>query len=119
MGKSEQRSAKELIGEVAALGRVQQSLESLTDRQIGQLVWNDVLEEVPMVSRAWGIASEAAERLFRSTTGARYPEEALNHIERLPDCPLCGSPMLRFIGFGEPDYKKCEGCSSKFSEEQR
>jgi hypothetical protein len=94
----------------------------MTDRQVGQLVWNDVLDEVPMACRAWGIAAEAAERLFRSKAGTRLPEEVLNDINNLPECSLCGGEMLHFIGLGEPDFKRCERCGSKIpksTEEQR
>jgi hypothetical protein len=46
MNKSEHRSANELIGEVASLGRIQQGLESLSDRQVGQLMFDRVWDEL-------------------------------------------------------------------------
>ena len=116
MNKSEHRSANELIGEVASLGGIQQGLESLSDRQVGQLMFDRVWDELPMVSGCLGIAIEATERLFRSRAGARGEHEELNDIEHLPGCPLCGEAMLHYIGIGEPDYRKCNVCACKIPE---
>jgi formate dehydrogenase maturation protein FdhE len=110
------RNAKELIGEVASLGGIQQSLESLTDRQIGQLMFDRVWNEVPMISGALGIVIEATERLFRSPAGVRGEHEEFNDIEHLPDCPLCGEAMLHYVGIGEPDFRKCNVCACKIPE---
>lgn len=110
------RSAKELLGEVASLGRIQQRLESMTDRQVGQKVWTDVLNELPMDSHTWGIAAEAAERLFRSQGGVRGEHEEFNDIENLPVCPMCRGNMFHHVGIAEPDYRKCESCGYKVQE---
>ncbi len=110
------RGAKELISEVAALGRMQQNLKSLTDRQIGQKCFDVVWEQLPMVSGALAIVIEGTERLFRSQAGARGEHEVLNDIDRLPLCPLCGEAMLHYIGIGEPDHQKCNVCGHKIEE---
>jgi formate dehydrogenase maturation protein FdhE len=112
------RRAEKLIGEVAALGRVQQSLESLTDRQVGQLMFNHVWEALPMASSAMSISIEATHRLFRSQAGARGEHELLNNPENLPDCPQCKRPMLHYVGIGEADYRYCEACRYKIEEQQ-
>jgi formate dehydrogenase maturation protein FdhE len=116
------RNAKELVSEVAALGRVQQNLGSMSDRQLAQLCSDHLWDSFPMASAALCVLAEVTERLFRSQAGARQKNEVMNDLETLPKCPLCRGVMFHRVGFGEADYAKCEVCGCKIpesTEEQR
>jgi len=110
------RCAKELICEVASLGRVQQSLESMSDRQIGQLMFDHIWDSLPMASAGLCVVEEATERLFRSEAGVRQKNEVMNDLNTLPDCPLCRGVMFHRVGFREADHLMCEGCGCKIPE---
>ncbi len=114
LGQSEQNSLRALV----TTGKLMRDLEALSDRQIGQLMFDVVWDVLDMVSPAFSISAEASERLFRSPSGSRDPDEVLNDPDKLPDCPICGQPMMRYIGIGEPDYLKCVtvGCGHRIVE---
>lgn len=88
-------------------GEVGSHLSSLTDRQIGQLVFDVVWDELGLVSPALSICIEAIERLFRSPAGARPEGKRFNDINNLPACPVCEEDMLHYVGIDEPDYDQC------------
>jgi hypothetical protein len=113
------RSEQDVLRSLSSTGKLQRNLESLSDRQVGQLMFDKVWEAVPMTSPAMSISIEATERLFRSQAGARTEEEVFNHPDKLQVCPDCGQPMLlRYVGIGEPDYSRCESCGRQFEERQ-
>lgn len=101
-----------------AYGELGRRLPTLADRQIGQLVWDVVLDDLGLVSPAMSISIEASERLFRSIAGARTTAR-LNVPGALPTCPQCGEEMMHFIGVGEPDYRQCASlnCEHKIREQ--
>lgn len=78
------------------------------------VVWG----EFDVVTPAMSISVEGTERLFRSRLRARGRNEVLNDPDKLSDCPICGNPMMHYIGIGEPDYRKCVtvGCGHKIAE---
>ena len=89
--------------------RLDISLPNLTDRQIGQLVFDIVWDEVQNSNVAITICYEALERLFRSSAGARPEDERFNDLNgKSPVCPVCGDFMLHFVGVGEPDFDQCQ-----------
>jgi hypothetical protein len=102
-----------ILGRLCGAGRLQGDIESLTDRQIGQLMFDVVWDALELVSPAMSISIEATYRLLRSPAGARAELEVLNDLDNLPDCPRCGESMLHYIGIGEPDYLRCTDCGFK------
>lgn len=99
-------------------GDIGARLTALSDRQIGQLMFNHVGDDFCFGSPEASICNEATERLFRSKAGARGENEEFNDPIELPDCPKCGQPMMHYIGFNEPDYRKCVSlkCEHKIEE---
>jgi hypothetical protein len=93
-------------------------LVRLSDRQIGQLMFDLVGDDFGFGSPEASICNEATERLFRSKAGARGENEEFNNLSHLPVCPKCGSDMLYFIGLDEPDFRRCTavGCRHKIEE---
>lgn len=102
-------------------GDVGRRLRDLSDRQIGQLMFDYVGDDFCFGSPQGSICSEATERLFRSPAGARADNEEFNNLNELPACPRCGSDMLHFVGIDEPDYRLCTGieCQHKIEEPNR
>lgn len=100
-------------------GEVGSHLPSLTDRRIGQLVFDVVWDELGLVSPALRICIEAIERLFRSPAGARPEDEVFNDIDKLPICPQCGEGMMHFVGI--EDYDECVSlkCSHKIPKREQ
>ena len=75
-------------------------LAGLADRQVGQLLLDEVWPRLNPVDPESTICLHAADRLRGSPT------------ERCPACPRCGSEMIRHIGIDEPDFLECAllGC---------
>lgn len=82
-------------------------MRSLSDRQVGQLMFDHIGDEYAFGSPETAICNEATQRLFRSPAGARSIDEFFNDPHMLPLCPRCGEAMMRFVGIGEPDYLEC------------
>jgi hypothetical protein len=99
-------------------GNVGARLTQLSDRQIGQLMFDLVGDNFGFGSPEASISNEATERLFRSKAGARAENEEFNNLNELPACPWCGSDMLHFVGIDEPDFRRCTsvGCRHKIKE---
>jgi hypothetical protein len=96
----------------AALG---DRLNGLSDRQIGQLLfdfcWPDLLVDGPELI----IVKQAIDRLRRSTGGAVTNEEAQDNLKQQPVCPKCGNEMFLHYGIDELDFWLCDcaGCRHK------
>lgn len=97
---------RDVLKAIVATGEIQR-LQRLSDRQVGQLMFDHVWDALKRVSLAMTIGIEATERLFRSPAGARCRNEVFNHPDKLPDCPKCGEPKMHLVGIGEPDYLLC------------
>lgn len=107
-----------VVDSLVASGEIGGRLRDLTDRQVGQLMFDVVWHELGLVSPAMSICTEATERLFWSQAGARAESDEFNHLNNLPICPRCGSDMLRYVGIDEPDYRLCTllACRHKIEE---
>lgn len=109
-----------VIERLCVAGGLQQRLEELNDRQVGQLMFDVVWDEFEIASPAFTITLEATHRLFRSSGGASTGEKRINDPGHLPSCPKCGEDMMHFIGIDEPDYRRCVSlvCRLKIEEPQ-
>jgi hypothetical protein len=70
-------------------------LAGLADRQIGQLLLDEVWPGLSPLAPESTICLHAADRLRGSPK------------EKCPACPKCGSEMIRHIGIDEPDFLEC------------
>jgi hypothetical protein len=70
-------------------------LAGLADRQVGQLLLDEVWPGLSPVAPESTICLHAADRL------RGWPNE------KCPACPKCGAEMIRRIGIDEPDFLEC------------
>ena len=75
-------------------------LAGLADRQVGQLLLDEVWPGLSPFAPESAICLHAVDRLRGSSK------------EECPTCPKCGSEMIRHIGIDEPDFLECAllGC---------
>jgi hypothetical protein len=101
------------VGMLLAAGVLDRHLDALSDRQVGQLMADNVGRDLGIVQPESTICHQATRRLFRSTNGS-FTEEPSAHNER-PSCPKCGNEMLLHYGIDEPDFYQCTflGCGHK------
>jgi hypothetical protein len=90
------------IGTLLAAGALDRHLAELTDKQIGQLLRDDVGNDLGILQPEATICNQATRRLFRSELGSLEDELPLR-----PPCPLCGNDMLFQHGIDEPDFFEC------------
>jgi hypothetical protein len=69
-------------------------LAGLADRQVGQLLLDQVWPGLSLLAPESTICLHAADRL-------RGP------MKQRPACPNCGSEMIRHVGIDEPDFLEC------------
>jgi len=69
-------------------------LAGLADRQVGQLLLDQVWPGLSPLAPESTICLHAADRLRGS-------------LKESPGCPKCGSEMIRHVGIEEPDYLEC------------
>ena len=81
-------------------------LDGLSDRQIGQLLFDCCWPELYVDSPELIIVTEAIDRL-RSTRGGLANEDVQESLERLV-CPKCGNEMFLHYGIDEPDFWLCD-----------
>jgi hypothetical protein len=95
------------IGVLWAAGVLDKYLTQLTDRQVGQLMFDHVGRDLGIAQPEATICSQATQRLFRSRSGSLEGEFPL----RRP-CPECRNEMLFHYGIDESDYFECvyRGC---------
>lgn len=89
----------------AALG---DRLNGLSDRQIGQLLFDFCWPELYVDGPELLICTHAIDRLRRSTGGAVTNEEAQDNLKQQPVCPKCGNEMFLHYGIDEPDFWLCD-----------
>ncbi len=69
-------------------------LAGLADRQVGQLLLDEVWPGLSPLAPESTICLHAADRLR-------------GQMKQSPTCPKCDSEMIRHIGIDEPDFLKC------------
>ena len=96
----------------AALG---DRLNELSDRQIGQLLFDFCWPELYVDGPELVIVTQAIDRLRRSMEGPGKNEEAQGKLKQRPVCPKCGNEMFLHCGIDEPDSWLCDylGCQLK------
>ena len=70
-------------------------LAGLADRQVGQLLLDQVWPGLSPLAPESTICLHAADRLRGSQK------------EKCPACPKCGSETIRHVGIDEPDFLEC------------
>jgi len=90
------------IGTLLAAGALDRHLAELTDKQIGQLIFDEVGNDLGALQPEATICNQATRRLFRSDSGRLDEESPLR-----PPCPMCGNDMFFHYGIDEPDYFEC------------
>jgi len=90
-------------------------LNELSDRQIGQLLFDFCWRELYVDGPELIIVTQAIDRLRRSTGGSFTNEEAQENLMQQPVCPKCGNEMFLHYGIDEPDFWRCDyvGCRHK------
>lgn len=97
-----QRPFMRYIGGLLAWGVLDRRLEALSDRQIAQLMTDEIGHELGIVQLERTILRQATQRLFRSEAGSLEEEPPLR-----PPCPLCSAKMIFNYGVDEPDFLQC------------
>lgn len=95
-----------LVGALLIAGLLEQRLRQLSDRQIGQLLFDHCGNDVGVLLPETVIHQHATRRLFRSP-GGRLTTEELEQERQRATCPRCGNEMLPHIGIDEPDFRQC------------
>ena len=83
-------------------------LNELSDRQIGQLLFDFCWPELYVDGPELIIVTHAIDRLRRSMGGAATNEEAEQSLKQQPVCPKCGNEMFLHYGIDEPDFWRCD-----------
>ncbi len=83
-------------------------LNGLSDRQIGQLLFDLCWPELYVDGPELIIVTQAIDRLRRSTGGAVTNEETQDNRRQQPVCPKCGNEMFLHYGIDEPDFWLCD-----------
>ena len=89
-------------------GALRDRLNELSDRQIGQLLFDFCWPELYVDGPELTIVTQAIDRLRRSTGGAVTNEEAQDSLKQQPVCPKCGNEMFLHYGIDEPDFWLCD-----------
>ena len=95
-----------LVGTLFVAGTLDVRLSKLTDRQIGQLMFDHFRNHLGILLPETTICDHATRRLFRSTNGTFTAEEMEKQRQRTT-CPKCGNEMLLHYGIDEPDFLEC------------
>jgi len=88
-------------------GTLKLRLAQLTDRQIGQLLWDHVLDDLTLFGPDAAICEQAVRRLLRSEGGSWTEDDKSVMDEGTPPCSACGSETIYHVGIGEPDFLLC------------
>jgi len=86
---------KRLAGALLIPAVLAERLAGLADRQIGQLLLDEVWPCLGPLHPESVLCLHAVDRLRSSPR------------EECPDCPKCGSQMILHIGIDEPDFFEC------------
>jgi hypothetical protein len=95
-----------LLGALFVAGVLDMRLAQLTDRQIGQLMFDHFRNDLGILLPETTICDHATRRLFRSAGGKLTAEDIEKQRQRAK-CPKCGSEMLPHVGVDEPDFREC------------
>lgn len=95
-----------LVGVLWAAGALQQRLCRLTDRQIGQLMYDHFGHDIGMLLPESVICQHAIRRLFRSAGGALTAKD-IDEQAQHAICPKCGNDMLFRYGISSPNCLEC------------
>lgn len=98
---------EQLVGVLWVAGTLKGRLARLTDRQVGQLVWDHVLDQLTLFGPDAVICQHASERLFRSESRSWAEGDKSAMDEDTPPCPACGSDTTYHVGIDEPDFLLC------------
>jgi hypothetical protein len=96
-----------LLEAFQAAAALKRKLKGLTDRQIAQLVFDHVSDELNLGSPSEVILQQAIERLFASSATSAPAEGRFSIFNEAFECPRCQFDMLPIVGIEEPDYWKC------------
>jgi hypothetical protein len=95
-------------------GALSDRLNELSDRQIGQLLFDFCWAELYVGSPELIIVTQAIDRLRRSPGGPVTNEEPQGNLGPQPVCPKCGTEMfLLHYGIDEPDFWLCDCVSCR------
>jgi hypothetical protein len=83
-------------------------LNGLSDRQIGQLLFDFCWPEFYVDGPELIIVTQAIDRLRRSPGRAVTNEEAQDNLKQRPLCRKCGNEMFLHYGIDEPDFWLCD-----------
>ena len=89
-------------------GALSDRLNGLSDRQIGQLLFDFCWPELYLNGPELLICTHAIDRLRRSTGGVITNEEAQDNLKQQPVCPKCGNEMFLHYGIDEADFWLCD-----------
>jgi len=106
----------QVVGTLWVAGTLKRRLAQLTDRQIGQLLWDHVLDELTLFGPDAAICEHAVRRLLRSEGGSWTENDKSVMDEDTPPCPACGSETVHHIGIDEPDFLLCARVDSGHKE---
>jgi hypothetical protein len=95
-----------LVGVLWAAGMLEERLAYLTDRQIGQLLFDHFGHDLGILQPEITICGHAIRRLFRSAGGKVTAQDIEKQWVR-PACPKCGNEMLLHYGIDELDFLEC------------
>ena len=101
-----ENSFERLVGTLFVAGTLDIRLAKLTDRQIGQLMFDHFRNHLGILLPETTICDHATRRLFRSTNG-NFTAEEMERQRQRPACPECGNEMLLHYGIDEPDFLEC------------
>jgi ribosomal protein S27AE len=101
------------VGMLLAAGVLDRHLDALSDKQVGQLMFDHVGRDLGIVQPEATICNQATQRLFRSEIGCLEDDGKVQ-----PDrasCPKCGNEALLHYRIDEPDFRQCVflGCGHK------
>jgi len=97
---------EQVVDTLYQAGVLGKRLAELTDRQIGQLLFDVVGDRLTISGPETTICQQAMLRLFRSPAGRLTTSDVENSKQRTV-CPRCGNDMLLVLGIDEPDYREC------------
>ncbi len=89
-------------------GALSDRLNGLSDRQIGQLLFDFCWPELYADGPELVIVTQGIDRLRRSTGGTITNEQAQENLGPQPVCPKCGNEMFLHYGIDEPDFWLCD-----------
>jgi hypothetical protein len=107
---------EQVVGTLWVAGTLKRRLAQLTDRQVGQLLWDHVLDELTLFGPDAAICEHAVRRLLRSENGSWNEREKSVMDEDTPPCPACGSETTYHGGIDEPDFLLCMRADSVHKE---